>query len=175
MRTIQGTPEWREKIAVATRLAMHQPEIVLKVSAAQSKRWSDPKEREAQRQRKLGHKPSAETRKKMRISQRRRIRTGRVFHSKLELRARFLLKEFGLDNRVYFSNYAFDGGDSDRKIVVEVDGCWVHDHRCNGRKGHPDGRLRNRLRKRLAESKGFDLIVLRECGEQDWAKSLRRF
>ncbi len=160
----------RRKISLATRRAMNRPSVKVKmhnkkISTAHRKKLSIAH---------TGKKASSVTRAKMSVAQRKRIASGRVFSSKLEARGRLILKKFGLDKRVYLEGYHFDGGDKRRKIVVEIDGCWIHDHRCTGRVGHPDAKTNDRRRRRVAKQFGYKLIILRECKEHIWKKSLQR-
>jgi hypothetical protein len=140
----------------------------------------------------MGHSVSAETRAKIGASltgrrpssghlarqqaglERWRAAGGRVWRSKLEIRAGALLP--GFEPQVYIGRHAFDYGSPDRLTLVEVNGCFWHDHRSvdptcpyRGRAGAIERNGRTRV---VALNAGARLIELWECQEALWPRQL---
>jgi len=140
----------------------------------------------------MGHSVSAETRAKIGATlagrrpspdhlakqqaglERWRAAGGRVWRSKLELRAAALLP--GFEPQIYIGRHAFDYGSPDRLTLIEVNGCFWHDHRSvdltcpyRGRGGAAQRDERTRV---IAADAGATLIELWECQEALWPRQL---
>lgn len=99
-----------------------------------------------------------------------------AWRSKLEIRAGLLLEPFGFTPQFRFefgSSHPFDYGDVDRKVLVEVNGCYWHSHGCLKKDAGEKVKANDAKHRTYAESKGYRVIVLWQCEETNWSAILR--
>lgn len=122
-----------------------------------------------------GRRPSPERLARQQAGlQRWRDTTKHIWRSRLEVRAAALLP--GFEPQVQIGRHAFDYASEDRLTLVEVNGCFWHDHRSvdpacphPGRRqaAHKDERTRA-----IAARAGAELVELWECQEALWPQQL---
>lgn len=93
-----------------------------------------------------------------------------VFRSKTEIRVGWLLEPFGFvpQFRIDGHRHPYDYGHAERKVVVEVHGCYWHDHDCGIKTLKSDVRARDARHKQTAEVAKYQLVTLWQCQERDW-------
>jgi len=122
-------------------------------------------------------------REKLRIATTARWARGDViaWRSKLEQSIEWLLKPLGFTVGFRFefgASHPYDYGNRERRILIEVNGCYWHDHRCGMiRKRVKDAeqvRANDKRYAEQAEAAGFKLIVLWQCQEKEWPLILKQ-
>lgn len=134
--------------------------------------------REKMRLAHLGRKHTPETRRKISVAHNRYFLSGKAWQSSLEKRGRVLLKRYGLGSRIRIGDHVYDAGSKTRKIIVEVDGCYPHDHRCtivNFRRGPSYARKKDLRLTQRALIRGYRVLRLLECEENQWHRQLKEF
>lgn len=196
------TPEGRERLREKSRNQQWTPEQRAQISARQkgvpksaAHRWAiqiaalRPEVRAAHSAWNLGHPKSAEVRAKIAAAKRgvphseetkarRRAAMDRIylshgrFHSALEQRAAEWLLPLGYRRFPRFEGHAFDFGTVDLQTVIEVNGCYWHDHRAvdptcptTPRPGRLELDQRYRA---IAYRNGLTLVELWGCQEASW-------
>lgn len=168
------------------------------------KMWAKPGHREAMSKAHTGHRKSVKTKKILSIQMKKRwedpkFRTRMLPKiarnrrkagvsvkraTKLELRAKKLLLPLSFKHRVRLTQrgHIFDFGNHITKILVEVDGCYYHNHTCLSPTRKAASKswrkrllLSHKIRRQIAMDKEYRLVVLRECKEQKWPVIIEDF
>lgn len=147
--------ERRRKIGQANIGHTLSPEARAKVSAAhKGKRFSD------------GHKQA--------LSEAARQRWARddvpAFRSKTEIRVGWLVEPFGFQPQFRIKGYKhpYDYGHTERRILIEVQGCYWHAHGCGVKMVQDDTPLRDQEHAQKAQEHGYHLVILWQCQEKSW-------
>ena len=99
-----------------------------------------------------------------------------AFRSKTEIRVGWLLEPFGFQPQFRMPGYKhpYDYGHAERKILVEVQGCFWHAHGCGIKMVDNDTPLRDAEHAHRAQESGYALVVLWQCQEKIWPLILRK-
>lgn len=169
-----SVPKPPEQLA-RLRAVMARPEIREKMREAQKAVVKSPDEIERMRNLGLARRgiPLApDHRAKIVAAMDRWYVDGRCFHSELEKRAAEWLLPLGYRRFPRYERHAFDFGSPDGRTVIEVNGCYWHDHRAIDaacpiipRPGRLEIDQRHRA---IAYRHNLELIELWECQESDW-------
>lgn len=95
--------------------------------------------------------------------------------SKLEKRAGLFLMPLGFTSQVRLAgdHHPYDFGHEERKIIVEVNGCYWHSHGCIKSNCGEKPKTRDAHNAQHAAQAGYTVIVLWQCQEQQWPDILR--
>jgi G:T-mismatch repair DNA endonuclease (very short patch repair protein) len=99
-----------------------------------------------------------------------------AFRSKTEIRVGWLLEPFGFVPQYRINGYKhpYDYGHAERKIVVEVQGCYWHAHDCGVKMIQTDVRIQDAKHQHAAQAAGYQLVTLWQCQERDWPMLLKQ-
>lgn len=98
------------------------------------------------------------------------------FRSSLETIVDNLLRRitsYKFQRPLWICGHPYDFGNKQLKIVIDVDGCWVHSHNCGSRKSGWN-MMSAKRRKEVAIEHGYLPIILRECKKGVRGKRWRR-
>ena len=98
-----------------------------------------------------------------------------AFRSKTEIRVGWLLEPFGFVPQYRISGYKhpYDYGHAERKIVVEVQGCYWHAHGCGVKMIRTDVHAQDACHATAAQEAGYLFVTLWQCQERDWPLLLK--
>lgn len=120
-----------------------------------------------------GKRMSLAARRNMSLAARRRVQW---YTSALEIRAGTLMARYGLRSKVWLrpAKHTFDYGSRSLKVLVEINGCYWHSHKCAFSGKRPERIRRDRFLARWAKRNGYLLIALWECEEKKWPSQMAR-
>ena len=171
------TPEHRANI----KAAMLRPEVRARLSELRRQESRTPGRlaqlaalHAAQRGRKMRRESVA----KWQASIEKRYLHNGSFHSTLEERAAAWLLPRGYKRFVWIGQNSFDFGLADKSLVIEIQGCYWHDHRTIKPSCRHDPKpgvgWRDVQKRAFCRERGVTLIELWECEESDWPDILNR-
>lgn len=98
-----------------------------------------------------------------------------AYRSQLEIRCGESLLPLGFTAQFRISRYRhpYDYGHAERRILVEVHGCYWHQHGCGKRPRKDDVKTRDARHASKAAELGYKLVVLWQCEEDQWPDILR--
>lgn len=103
-----------------------------------------------------------------------RTTTKRMVRSQLEIRAAALFP--GFEPQVHIGRHVFDYASPDRLTLVEVNGCYWHNHRSSDSTcplpGRPQPTHQDERTRAIAARAGAVLVELWECQEARWPQQL---
>lgn len=173
-----GKPKPRH-IVEKLRATMNAPEMRAVLSELRRQESNTPA-RKAQlhaiQQARRGKPMSSEGIARWQASMERRMQHHGLYHSALEERAAVLLLPLGYKRFVWLGQNSYDFGLADKSLVIEVNGCYWHDHRfvnpaCSI-EPRPGVRKRDLEKRALCVERGVTLIELWECEEAYWPEMI---
>jgi DNA mismatch endonuclease (patch repair protein) len=118
-------------------------------------------------------------RQKLAIARKRLWDEGKLtaFRSKLEKRLGQVVEPLGYipQFRIPGYNHPYDYGHPEKKIVIEVHGCFWHSHGCGVRQCKDNSKERDRLHEEVARELGFEIFTFWQCQESDWPTQLKEY
>lgn len=118
-------------------------------------------------------------RQKLAIARKRLWDEGKLtaFRSKLEKRLGQVVEPLGYipQFRILGYNHPYDYGHPEKKIVIEVHGCFWHSHGCGVRQCKDNSKERDRLHEEVARELGFEIFTFWQCQESDWPTQLKEY
>jgi len=170
-----GTPASRAAVSRRHRGVPKSAEQRARTSATLKGHSTSPETRAKIRATLMGRRPGPQhlARQRAGLSHWRET-INRTWRSQLELRAAQFLP--GFEPQVRIEGHAFDYASPDRLILVEVNGCFWHDHRsidstCS-RSGRRGAAAKDERTRAIAARAGAVLIELWECREGTWPQTL---
>lgn len=158
---------------------MNKPEMRVRLSELRRQESNTPA-RKAQlhaiQQGRRGQPMSPEGIAKWQASMERRMQHHGLYHSALEERAATLLLPLGYKRFVWLNQNSFDFGLADKSLVIEIQGCYWHDHRVTKPtcpyECRPGVGVRDAEKRALCQERGVELIELWECEQLYWPELL---
>ncbi len=118
-------------------------------------------------------------RQKLAASRKRLWAEGKLtaFRSKLEKRLGEIVEPLGFapQFRIYGYSHPYDYGHAEKRIVIEVHGCFWHSHGCGVKQCKDNSKERDRLHEATARELGFKVFIFWQCQESDWPNQLREY
>lgn len=116
-------------------------------------------------------------RQKLAIARKRLWDEGRftAFRSKLEKRLGEVIEPLGYVPQFRIPGYGhpYDYGNAEKRVVIEVYGCFWHSHGCGVKQCKDNSKERDQLHESTARRLGFDVFIFWQCQETDWSKQLK--
>lgn len=101
----------------------------------------------------------------------------KAFRSKLEKRLGEIIEPYGFVPQFRIKGYShpYDYGHSEKKVVIEVNGCFWHSHGCGVKQCKDDSRERDARNEAKARELGFEIFTFWQCQETDWPNQLKEY
>lgn len=155
LRGYKQTPEHKERIRKAMLGKPQSEEKSRKITLALT-----------------GKKLSEQHRQKLAASHKRLWAEGRftAFRSKLEKRLGEVIEPLGYIPQFRIDGYThpYDYGHAEKRIVIEVNGCFWHSHGCGVKQCKNNSREKDKANEDFARQNGYQVIVLWQCEESKW-------